>query len=137
MPGAPDAAAPNLSGGFIPSPRTMKRTLLTTAASALVLACATPATRIPSTEIPQPNPPLVLPPFRMDSSLTIDRVPPFQTEPLITWGAPPEGVTHAERMPTYDLRHQVTTIRFDWPRHAVVGTTTLTIAALAGAAPLS
>ncbi|MFN2603374.1 MAG: M1 family aminopeptidase [Gemmatimonadaceae bacterium] len=110
--------------------------LTTVAASAVMLACATPATRIPPTEIPQPNP-TVAPPFRMDSSLTIDRVPPFQTEPLITWGPPPDGVAHAERVPEYDLQHQVTTIRFDWPRHAVVGTTTLTIAGLRDAAPLS
>jgi len=37
----------------------------------------------------------------------------------------------------YDLQHQVTTVRFDWTRHAVVGTTTLTIAGLARAAPRS
>src|SRR3954470_8350328 len=137
MSDASNAAAPNISGGFIPSPRKMKGTFLTTAAGALAIACATPATRIPSTEVPRPNPPVVAPPFRMDSTLTIDRVPPFQTEPLITWGPPPEGVTHAERIPKYDLQHQVTTVRFDWPRHAVVGTTTLTIAGLPAAAPLS
>ena len=73
----------------------------------------------------------------MDSTLTIDRVPAFRAEPLITWGPPPDGVAHAERVPVYDLQHQVTTVRFDWPRHAVVGTTTLTIAGLEGAAPLS
>jgi aminopeptidase N len=115
----------------------MKLPFLAGAASVMVLACA-PATtpsRIPG--IPQPNPPLVLPPFRMDTSLTPDRVPPLRETPLIVWGPPPEGVAHAERLRTYDLQHQVTTMRFDWPRHAVVGTTTLTIAGLARAAPRS
>ena len=135
---ASDAAAPNISGGFIPSPRKMNgKTIATVAASVLALACATPAARIPSTEIPQPNPSPVAPPFRMDSTLTIDRVPAFRTEPLIAWGPPPDGVAHAERIRVYDLQHQVTTVRFDWPRHAVVGTTTLTIAGLPGASPLS
>jgi len=116
----------------------MKGLLPATAAfSVLIAACAPPAARIPPTEIPQPNPPVVAPPFRMDSTLTIDRVPPFQTEPLITWGPAPEGTVHAERIPTYDLQHQVTTVRFDWTRQAVVGTTTLTIAGLPGAAALS
>src|SRR3954467_2902467 len=136
---ASDAAAPNISGGFIPSPRKKMtgKSLTSVAASAFFLACATPAARIPPTEVPQPNPSVAGPPFRMDSSLTIDRVPPFKTEALIAWGPPPDGVEHAERIPIYDLQHQVTTIRFDWPRHAVVGTTTLTIGGLAGAEPLS
>src|SRR3954469_5642916 len=136
---ASDAAAPNISGGFIPSPRKKMtgKSLTSVAASAFFLACATPAARIPPTEVPQPNPSVAGPPFRMDSSLTIDRVPPFKTEALIAWGPPPDGVEHAERIPVYDLQHQVTTIRFDWPRHAVVGTTTLTIGGLAGAEPLS
>jgi aminopeptidase N len=73
----------------------------------------------------------------MDTSLTVDRVPPFQQTPLIIWGPSPDGVPHAERVRTYRLQHQTTTVRFDWPRHAVVGTTTLTIAGLPGAAPLS
>ena len=73
----------------------------------------------------------------MDSTLSPDRVPPFHETPLIFWGAPPEGTTHTERVRTYDLQHQATTVRFDWPRHAVVGTTTLTIGGLRNAAPLS
>src|SRR3954467_13098785 len=131
---ASNAAAPNISGGFISSPRKMKGKFLTTAAGALALACATPATRIPSTEVPRPNPPVVAPPFRMDSTLTIDRVPPFQTEPLITWGPSPEGVPHRGRRRDYDLLPQVTTVRFDWTRHAVIGSTTLLIGGLTGAA---
>jgi aminopeptidase N len=73
----------------------------------------------------------------MDTALTADRVPPFQQAPLIVWGPPPEGTAHPERVRTYDLQHQVTTVRFDWPRQAVVGTTTLTIGGLPGARPLS
>ncbi|MFL5528783.1 MAG: M1 family aminopeptidase [Gemmatimonadaceae bacterium] len=76
-------------------------------------------------------------PFQMDTALALDRVPPFRETPLIVWGPPPEGVTHAERVRRYDLQHQVTTVRFDWRRHAVVGTTTLTIGGLRNAAPLS
>jgi aminopeptidase N len=105
--------------------------------SAVIAGCAPPAAQIPAPEIPQPTPPVVAPPFRMDTTLTIDRVPPFQTEPLITWGPPPEGTVHVERVRKYDLQHQVTTVRFDWPRQAVVGTTTLNIAGLPDAAPLS
>jgi aminopeptidase N len=105
-------------------------------ACALVVGCA-PAAPPPAPEIPQPNPPLVLPPFRMDTAQTADQVPAFQQAPLITWGPPPEGTTHPERARTYDLQHQVTTVRFDWPRQAVVGTTVLTIGGLPDAAPRS
>jgi len=56
--------------------------------------------------------------------------PPGDT--LITWGALPPGTPHAERPRTYDLKHQIVHVRFDWPRHAVVGSTTLTVATLAG-----
>jgi aminopeptidase N len=73
----------------------------------------------------------------MDTSRNADRVPPFQETPLIVWGPPPAGVSHPERRRTYDLQHQATTVRFDWPRQAVVGTTTLRIGGLAGSAPLS
>jgi aminopeptidase N len=105
---------------------------------AIAFACAPPPAttppRIPPVSV---NPPLVLPPFQMDSSLTADRVPPFQPLPLMVWGPPPPGVSHPERAREYDLQHQVTTVRFDWPRQAVVGTTTLRIAGLPGTAPLS
>ena len=73
----------------------------------------------------------------MDTTLSPDKVPLFQEGPLIAWGPAPEGTSHAERARTYDLQHQATTVRFDWPRHAVVGTTTLTIAGLPNAAPQS
>ncbi len=136
------APGPNHPDPFIPFPPRMKVSFLTgAAASALIVACAPPSvtlpSRIPSTEIPQPNPPLVLPPFQMDTSLAVDRVPPFHETPLIVWGPPPDGVPHAERVRTYHLQHQTTTVRFDWQRRAVAGTTTLTIAGLPDAAPLS
>jgi len=73
----------------------------------------------------------------MDPSLTPDLVPAFQRGPLIVWGPVPNGVRHPERERTYDLQHQSTTIRFDWARHAVVGTTTLQVGGLPGASPLS
>jgi aminopeptidase N len=108
------------------------------AVCALIAACAPPPStnpppQIPVSGIPQP----VQAPFQMDTSLTGDRVPPFQQGPLIVWGPEPAGVSHAERTRTYDLQHQSTTVRFDWPRQAVVGTTTLSIAGLPGARPIS
>src|SRR5258706_2780708 len=133
-------AIPNHSNVFISFLLKMKgRFFMGAAASALMVACTPPpaTSRIPSTEIPQPNPPLVLPPFQMDTSRSIDRVPPFQQTPLIAWGPPPDGAAHAERVRTYDLQHQVTTVRFDWSRQAVVGTTTLSIEGLPDARPLS
>src|SRR4026209_1091805 len=107
-------------------------------ACAFVFGCASPpAPRTPVSEIPRPTPPLILPPFVMDPTLTPDRVPPFQPLPLIVWGPPPAGVSHRERARRYDLPHQSTTVRFDWPRQAVAGATTLRIAGRPGATPLS
>ncbi len=103
---------------------------------AIALSCASPAPKPPA-EIPQPTPTVELGPFEMDTALSPNRVPPFETAPLIVWGPPPPGVSHPERARTYDLQHQATTVRFDWERKAVVGTTTLEIAGLSGAAPLS
>ena len=57
-------------------------------------------------------------------------VPAFRTEPMITWGPSPEGTPHPERPRVYDLQHQIVHVRFDWPRHAVVGSTTIRVAAL-------
>ena len=105
-------------------------------ACAIAIACA-PSTPAPAPAPTQPSPPLVLPPFQMDTNRNADRVPSFQETPLIVWGPAPAGVSHPERRRMYDLQHQSTTIRFDWPRQAVVGTTTLRIAGLAGAAPVS
>ncbi|HMI43279.1 MAG TPA: hypothetical protein VK516_06610, partial [Gemmatimonadaceae bacterium] len=112
----PFAAVPNHPDALILSPRKMKGFLRTGAVACLIaVSCAPPpaTNRRPVSTIPNPTPPLVLPPFQMDTGLTADRVPPFQPAPLIVWGPPPAGVSHAERTKTYDLLHQSTTIRFD------------------------
>ncbi|HET6567162.1 MAG TPA: M1 family aminopeptidase [Rhodothermales bacterium] len=57
-------------------------------------------------------------------------VPAFKPLPLVEWGPPPPGRHHDERVRIYDLQHQVVHVRFDWGRHAVVGSTTLKLAAL-------
>ncbi len=57
-------------------------------------------------------------------------VPAFRTDTMIRWGPMPEGTPHPERARIYDLQHQVVRVRFDWSRHAVVGSTTLRVAAL-------
>jgi aminopeptidase N len=56
--------------------------------------------------------------------------PDFRTGPLMTWGPLPPGTAHAERVRTFDLQHQIVRVRFDWARHAVVGSTTIRLAAL-------
>ena len=129
----------NAPARLIELPYSMK-TLFGPALTFLIaLACAQPRTAPePETKtVPRPTPPLVLAPFAMDTSLSGDRVPDFAPLPYIDWGPLPPGTTHVERTRSYDLRHQSTTVRFDWDRHAVVGTTTLRIGALAGTAPLS
>src|SRR3954467_8541182 len=106
----------------------------TAAALGVVAGCTTP----PAASPPSPTPgPVTATPFQMDTALAADRVPPFAQGPLITWGAEPPGTEHTERVRAYDLQPQSSTIRFEWPRHAVVGTTTLQIGGLGGAAPLS
>jgi len=112
-------------GGFLAS---------SAALCAFLVACSPPPAANPPAP-PQPTP--AAGPFQMDASLTPDRVPPFLQGPLIVWGPAPAGVPHAERVRRYDLQHQSTTVRFDWARHAVEGTTTLQIAGLTGASPLS
>lgn len=94
--------------------------------------------QIPASSIPRPTPPLVVPSWRPDTNAiaVADRIPPFQTQPLIVWGAEPPGTPHAERVRSYDLVHQVVHVSFDWPRQTTIGTTTLTIAGLPGTAPL-
>jgi aminopeptidase N len=64
-----------------------------------------------------------------------NRVPPFRTAPLVRWGPLPPGMTHAERTPGYHIQHQIVRVRFDWARHAVVGSTTLRVVPLAGTTP--
>ncbi len=114
----------------------MKRLFASSAAVfSLVAACSPPAATPPA-QTPQPVPSVAVP-FKMDPTLTPDFVPSFEEGPMIVWGPEPAGVSHAERVRTYDLQHQSTTVRFDWSRTAVVGTTTLQIAGLPGASPLS
>lgn len=90
-----------------------------------------PKPRIPVSSIPRPTP-LPIQPWRPDGTAiaAADVVPAFRTEPLITWGPLPPGVSHAERARTYDLIHQVVRVSFDWKRQATVGSTTITVAAL-------
>src|ERR1700704_5737758 len=114
-------------------PRKMKVILGSSAALCVFfVACSPPAPTLPA---PQPTP--AAGPFQMDASLTPDLVPAFQQGPLIVWGPEPLGVPHAERVRTYDLQHQATTVRFNWARHAVEGTTTLQIAGVAGGSAIS
>ena len=95
-----------------------------------VFACASPVTPAP---LPSPAPDTTrvvaqvpAPPDTMRSYA----VPAFSSTPLITWGPMPPGTPHAERARVYDLRHQIVHVRFDWARHAVVGSTTIRLAAL-------
>jgi aminopeptidase N len=66
------------------------------------------------------------------ASATVAQQAPPSPDTLITWGPLPPGAPHGERPRTYDLRHQIVHVRFDWTRHAVVGSTTITVGALAG-----
>src|ERR1700693_530952 len=129
------AGVPNHPDVSIPFPRQMGGLLgLSAALCALLIACApSPAATPPAPTQPSP----VVGSFQMDAGLTPDRVPPFEQGPLIVWGPEPPGAPHGERVRTYDLQHQSTTVRFDWARQAVEGTTTLQIAGLTGASPLS
>lgn len=113
-------------------PRTMKD--FSGAILIAVLAACAPAARKPAEVQPTPVP--GVPPFRMDTTLKPNQVPGFKETPLIAWGPLPEGVTHPERRRTYDLQHQSTILRFDWSTHAVVGSTTLTVAGLPNASAL-
>ena len=105
----------------------------------IVAVLASACVRAPRTvDIPAPvvvAPLEPLPAVPIDTVPPIDtlipyRVPPFRDEPLIAWGAAPAGEPRLERVRSYDLQHQATRIRFDWPRHAVVGSTTIRFAAL-------
>jgi aminopeptidase N len=127
IPNRPDVSIP-----FAPAIKAILRS--GSALGALFIACSPP----PAANPPAPSQPAaVAGPFKMDAGLTPDLIPSFRQGPLIVWGPEPDGVPHAERTRTYDLQHQSTTIRFDWTRHAVVGTTTLQLGGLSGASPLS
>ncbi|HJU68902.1 MAG TPA: hypothetical protein VJ650_11750, partial [Gemmatimonadaceae bacterium] len=91
---------------------------------------------------PPPAPAIpVTPSPRVDTTPVAPAVPPqptFQSLPLITWGPAPAGELRAI-VPelTQDLRHQIVRLRFDWERRAVVGSTTLRVAAAPGRGRLS
>jgi aminopeptidase N len=109
----------------------MKSLRLLLAMIATAIACA-PRPSV-SDGAPLPSVPAVdLSPFVLSAAeiAQAQRVPPFAAQPLVTWGAAPRGSARAERPRTFDLRHQDTRLRVDWARHALVGTTTLTIAGL-------
>ena len=106
------------------------------------LAYAVPLTACaPPRPVLQAPAPVVLAPAEtllvvpVDTAPAIDtlapyRVPAFRDGPLVVWGPTPPGESRGERARTYDLQHQSTRIRFDWPRHAVIGSTTIRLAAL-------
>lgn len=85
--------------------------------------------------VPAPTPAPVATPAAPASAAAPDTmrsyaVPAFRTDTMMTWGPLPAGTPHGERTRIYDLQHQVVRVRFDWARHAVVGSTTLRVAAL-------
>src|SRR5687768_5624776 len=97
---------------------------------ALLLAACACRPRVVETAAPValPPEPEIVP--AVDTPPSVDtlapyRVPAFRDGPLIEWGPTPPGERRAERLRVYDLQHQVTRIRFDWARHAVIGTTTI------------
>ena len=105
----------------------------------VLLLLATACTRAP--RVAETSPPVVIGPpepvvvVPVDTTPAVDtmlpyRVPSFRDMPLIQWGPAPPGVPHTDRARTYDLQHQVIRVRFDWARHAVIGSTTIRFAAL-------
>lgn len=104
---------------------------------AAVLGCAARSAPNPSPApepvshaavVPSPTPPTIIPSARLVADT--DAVPAFADTALIRWGAEPAGTVHLLPPHEYDLQHQSVRVRFDWARHAVVGSTTLRIAAL-------
>jgi len=102
-------------------------------ALALLLASCARAPRVADLPAP-PTAPVLVPPVDTapppPDTMISYRVPAFRPDPLIAWGPTPPGESHAERQRGYDLQHQDTRVRFDWTRHAVVGSTTIRVAAL-------
>ncbi len=100
-------------------------------------ACATATHPVAPAPAPAPETPTAAPTPSVTNRAAVidsaeaDRVPAFQTEPLIAWGPLPPGTIHEPQPRTYDLRHQTVHVRLDWEQHAIIGTTTLRLAALA------
>jgi len=110
--------------------RTAFRVALVGAAAGVTLVACTPRGGPSSAAVPVPRPPVWIPSLAGDTSHVLDVVPEFQAGPLVTWGSPPPGTAHPTPPLTYDLQHQHASIAFDWATHSVIGTTTLTVAAL-------
>ena len=110
--------------------RPMNRRLTRLAAVAISAACGGAATPAPA-PAPAPTPVAVTPaaPATPDTMRSY-AVPAFRTDTMIAWGPLPPGTPHPERARIDDLQHQVVHVRFDRPRHAVVGSTTIRVAAL-------
>jgi aminopeptidase N len=109
----------------------MTRRLAPLAALAIIVAACGGAPTPAPVPAPAPAPVAVTPaaPATPDTMRSY-AVPAFRTDAMITWGPLPPGTPHPERARIYDLQHQVVHVRFDWPRHAVVGSTTIRVAAL-------
>src|SRR5688572_4754833 len=119
------------SRAFLRDPLSMRRFVPFVAV--VVAACASappPPASVPVTPAPRVDTVAVAPPKPEPLS--------FQPLPLITWGAAPPGELRAI-VPelTQDLRHQIVRLQFDWTRRAVVGATTLRIAAVPAGARLT
>lgn len=91
-------------------------------------ACSRAVTPAPA-PTPVPTTPVAVTPAAPDTMRSY-AVPAFRSDTMITWGPLPAGTPHPERARIYDLQHQVVHVRFDWPRHAVVGSTTIRLAAM-------
>ena len=88
---------------------------------------------------PRPAPVPVTPPLPADTTRPEPPAPArptFAPLPLITWGPLPPGEQREAPEPSIDLRHQIVRVRFDWERRAVIGSTTLRVAAAPERGPL-
>jgi aminopeptidase N len=79
-------------------------------------------------QVPLPTPPRIIPNVRMAGDTSA--IPPFADTALISWGPEPKGTAHTFPPHEFDLENQAVRVRFDWAQHAVIGSTTLKIAAL-------
>ncbi len=101
-----------------------------------IAACAGRTTTTPNPDpveqqhaaVPLPTPPRIIPNVRLVDDT--NAVPPFADTALIHWGPEPPGTVHTFPPHEYDLQNQAVHVRFDWSRHAVIGSTTLKVAAL-------
>lgn len=89
---------------------------------------APPPAPVTRAAAPQPTPPTLIPNARLATDT--NAVPAFADTALISWGPEPAGTVHVLPPHEYDLQDQSLRVRFDWPRHTVVGSTTLRVAAL-------